>query len=162
LEFSADFSSCSAAKAEAAAAFAIFSFLSEDPFSESLVDHDGLVDLFLDDFSDFFHVGLVAHSKIEFHDRVVTTQVGDIADIAERKNMDLAPGMPQPEGPQGNLFDHPLGGTAFHIISNPNGIVDEKEYPGNDVFDQGLRAEADGKPPLPRFPPRASHGSTCA
>ncbi len=51
--------------------------------------------------------------------------------------------MTEPERPQGDVFHHAFLFAGIDIVSDPDGIVDQKKDAGDDILDQGLGAETD-------------------
>ena len=44
---------------------------------------------------------------------------------------------------QGYVFHHAFGAAGFDEVADPKGIIDQKEYPRYDIFDEGLGAKTD-------------------
>ena len=86
-----------------------------------------------------------ADADIELFNDVVAGKVLHHLEIAEGDGEHLTAGVAQLHGPQADLRHRSLGGPRLDIVPHPEGVVDEKEDPGDDVLDQGLVAEADSQ-----------------
>ena len=117
----------------------------EQFFPEFGILHDLLVDLFLDELADLLEIRVERDPEVELGDDVIATEIRDRADVAKGDRVDHPARMAQPERPQADCRHRTLLLSGIHVVSHPERVVDQKEHPGDDVFDKRLGTETDGQ-----------------
>ena len=105
-------------------------------------------ELLADPLEDLLHlaeVGVVGDLELHLHDRPVAAVVGDRVDAAERNRVDRAGRRAQRQRARVDALDVAADAGDLDVFVDPEGIVEKEEQAGDQVLDEGLRAEADGQ-----------------
>src|SRR4029078_1080372 len=72
-------------------------------------------------------IGVARKAKVEFYRGPVAAVIGDLAQVAERDDLQLAIGIAQPDRAQGEALDCSLGLAAMDDFTDPERIVGQVE-----------------------------------